>query len=197
MTSRKALYSFLALTLLVFTCTAAMCSPEQKKAAVSGTAVGISTAATVISGGIPTVRAYRESGEITREKSLELARWALDANAVLGEVTGFILAQDKLDESGRAQLYGQARELLNVARNLRAKGVIKLKSGKQQLIFDLTLTGGDIALETMVTSLATPLPDGKLLEISPKDRATLELARDRIAENDKTLKEAIQRLSQM
>ena len=179
--------------ILAVVCAVAMlaCTPEKTRAF----ARGMSGAARVIDKGIPTVRAIRLAGEISDGKALELARAARDVNNVLGAAVDFTLAQGQLDEAGRSNLHGQIEDVLRRARELREKGTIRLKSGRQQLVFDLLLIGGETALETIAGDLAAPLPAGVTIVIDGETRALLEQTARRIRDNEARLREAVERLS--
>jgi hypothetical protein len=157
---------------------------------------GLAIAAEGVSAGIDTVRAFREGGEITPQKSLELAHVALDANSVMAESVDFLLAEESLEDADKGKLLSQFSRVLDSARRLKDSGTLHIKSGKSKLIFDLGITAGKSGLVIAVDQMGGG-PTGLPILIDGETRDRLKRTRETLISNDKRLREAIARLSQM
>jgi hypothetical protein len=169
-------------------------TPEQiereKEGHVEAVATGLVVAAEVVENGIPVVRAFRIAGELSPDRSLSLARVALDFNNAERAAVEFMLAQDA---PGAGDLHSQLSALIDQAQKLQAAGTFHLKSGRAQIIFMLSTTAAYAALRIAVGRLKDA-PGAFRIRLTDGARANLRRALETIRRNDAALREAIRDL---
>lgn len=163
------------------------CSAAEERSVERSVVSGVDTTARAVAPGVEAVRALREAGKIEPATSLALARAALDANAAVRT-----LAQSALDGADAPTLAAQLDAAVTLAGRLERDGTLRLKNGDTRLAFKLgviTAKNGLVAARGHLNrpGLTFTLDDGtrrKLTELMPV-----------FAENERVLKEAVERLT--
>jgi hypothetical protein len=163
------------------------CSAAEERSVERSVVSGIDTTARAVAPGVEAVRALREAGKIEPAAARALARAALDANAAVRT-----LAQSALDGADAPTLAAQLDAAVTLAGRLERDGTLRLKNGDTRLAFKLgviTAKNGLVAARGHLNrpGLTFTLDDGtrrKLTELMPV-----------FAENERVLKEAVERLT--
>jgi hypothetical protein len=140
--------------------------------------------------GIPVARALRESGAVTAEHNLRLARKARKVNSIHASAIDVALSSDP--DGGN--LYDLIQSLLKEAEDLRADGTVKVGDAKQ-VIFDLGVELAKGELAAFADSLKNKR--GVKIPVSPEAREKLERAKAASDRNAKTLDEAVRLLGSL
>lgn len=137
--------------------------------------------------GIPAARALRQSGAVTPEFNLELARKARKFNSAHKAALDVALSGD----ADGGDLHGQLRALIEAGDDLRRDGTLKL-GGKTEIIFDLGVELARSELAEFADTLEGKR--GVKIVVGPAAREKLERARSAAERNAQSIDEAVRAL---
>ena len=162
------------------------CSPEEKRSVEQKVVAGLDVSARAVPAGVETVRVLRLAGKVEPATSLKLAQTAIKVNAAAARLT-----QAALDGADAHTLAEQLGVLVELAQGLQRDGTLHIKNEGTRLVFDLSVVVAKNGLEVALRDLRR---EGVSFALDEATRAKLLELQPVFADNDRLLREAVERL---